>query len=65
MAEHALSTADLLGEPTAFHAMAPTLSPLFWELPRSYRGRIARRGAGDFLQAMAIVRVEDADRARV
>ncbi len=46
----------------AFHAFAPAWSPLFWELPKHSVDDLL--GAEEaFLQAMAVVRVEDADRA--
>lgn len=58
----ARTIAELLGEPEAFHAFAPAWAPVFWELPKHSVDELL--GAEEaFLQAMAVVRVEDADRA--
>lgn len=57
----ARSIKDLLGEPEAFHAFAPDWQPLFWELPRhSVEELLSSNDA--FLQLLAIVRVEGAER---
>ncbi len=57
----ARSLSELLVEPSAFHAFAPTWAPLFWELPKhSVEELLSAEEA--FLQALAVVRVDDADR---
>jgi hypothetical protein len=53
---------DLLGEPSAFHAFAPTWQPLFWNL--ADRAPAALLGSGeDWLQLMAVIRAGAADAA--
>jgi hypothetical protein len=54
--------AELLGEPEAFHPFAPSWAPLFWELPAHTVDDLLSADEA-FLQAMAVVRAEDADRA--
>ncbi len=52
--------ADLLGEPTAFHAFAPTWRPLFWNL--SERTPRALLDSGEaWLQLMAVMRAAGAE----
>ncbi len=54
--------ADLLVGPEAFHRFAPRWQPLFWDLAE--RSPEALLNASEqWLQALAVVRVEDADEA--
>lgn len=54
--------AELLGEPDEFKAFAPQWSPLFWELPlQSVDELLSADNA--LLNALAVVRVENAERA--
>ena len=52
---------DLLGEPGAFHRFAPVWEPLFWELPKKSVEELLTADEA-FVQALAVVRVEDAER---
>jgi hypothetical protein len=52
--------ADLLGEPQAFHAFAPVWQPLFWNLAEQSAEELVSSD-NNWLQLMAILRVEDAD----
>src|SRR5262249_22928562 len=54
--------ADLLGEPQAFHAYAPVWQPLFWNLAEQSPHELVGSD-NNWLQAMAVLRVEDADAA--
>jgi hypothetical protein len=50
---------DLLGEPAEFHAFAPQWQPLFWDLASMAPETLLNSGE-EWLQALAIVRAEDA-----
>jgi hypothetical protein len=52
--------ADLLGEPQAFHAFAPTWQPLFWNLSERTPQALLDSGA-EWLQMLAVMRATDAD----
>jgi hypothetical protein len=52
----------LLGEPQAFHAYAPAWQPLFWNLAEQSPHELVASD-NNWLQAMAVLRVEDADAA--
>lgn len=54
--------ADLLGEPEAFHAFAPTWQPLFWNLADQTPEGLLQTGK-EWLQTLAVLRMEDADAA--
>jgi hypothetical protein len=47
--------ADLLGEPTAFHAFAPTWQPLFWNLSERTPQALLESGE-QWLQMLAVLR---------
>jgi hypothetical protein len=53
---------DLLDGPEAFHAWAPQWQPLFWDLAAQSPQALLDT-AEEWLQALAVVRVEDADAA--
>jgi hypothetical protein len=59
----ARTIAEMLGEPTAFHDFAPVWEPLFWELSKHSADELLAADEA-FIQALAIVRVEDADIAQ-
>jgi hypothetical protein len=52
---------ELLGEPSALHPFAPDWKPLFWELPKKSVDELLSADEA-FVQALAVVRVEDAER---
>jgi hypothetical protein len=54
--------ADLLGGPEVFRKFAPHYQPLFWDLAEHDPEDLVRKAAA-WLQALAVVRVEDADPA--
>ena len=57
----ARTIADMLGEPASFHRFAPVWEPLIWELSgHSAEGLLTSDAL--FLQALSVVRVEDAER---
>jgi hypothetical protein len=53
---------DLLGEPSVLHHYAPIWEPLFWELPKKSVAELLSADEA-FVQALAVVRVEDAERS--
>src|SRR5262249_14105728 len=54
--------ADLIGGPEGFRKFAPQYRPLFWDLADRDPEELLRT-AGAWLQALALIRVEDADPA--
>jgi Putative transposase, YhgA-like len=54
--------ADLLGEPTAFHAFAPTWQPLFWNLSDRTPQSLLDSGA-QWLQMLAVLRATGVESA--
>ena len=54
--------ADLLGEPSAFHAFAPAWRPVFWNLADQTPEALLNSGM-EWLQTLAVVRVEAAEEA--
>src|SRR5262249_15972149 len=53
---------DLLGEPEAFHAFAPTWKPLFWNLADQSPESLLQSGL-EWLQALAVIRAQNLDAA--
>src|SRR5579883_296405 len=53
---------DLLGGPEVFRRFAPQYQPLFWDLAERQPEELVRQAAA-WLQALAVVRAEDADAA--
>jgi hypothetical protein len=56
------SIAESLGEPASFHSFAPVWAPPFWELSAHSVDELLSADEA-FLKALAVVRVEDAERA--
>src|SRR5262249_11963518 len=54
--------AELLGEPTAFHAFAPAWQPLFWNLADQTPEALLQSGQ-EWLQTLAVIRAEDEEPA--
>jgi hypothetical protein len=52
---------DLLGEPTAFHAFAPTWAPLFWNLADRTPQQLLHSGA-EWLETVAVIQTEGGER---
>jgi hypothetical protein len=52
---------DLLGEPTAFHAFAPTWAPLFWNLADRAPEQLLHSGA-EWLETLAVIQNEGEER---
>jgi hypothetical protein len=53
---------DLLGEPQAFHAFAPSWQPLFWDLAAKSPEELLTSD-NNWVQMMAVLRAEDTDAA--
>jgi Putative transposase, YhgA-like len=51
---------DLLGEPTAFHAFAPSWRPIFWNLADQTPEALLNSGM-EWLQTLAVIRAESAE----
>ena len=54
--------ADLLGEPAALHAFAPSWRPVFWNLADQTPEALLNSGM-EWLQTLAVIRVEGAEAA--
>ena len=54
--------ADLMGEPAAFHAFAPSWQPLFWNLADQTAERLLASGE-EWLQTLAVIRAQGEEAA--